>query len=216
MSQGQNHRTSEPFPTRRALDVAPAEQLVRDSLRRLGVRQFAQGEPDHRAGRHSPGLMQRPPGGRRRPARRRRLAVARPARCWPWPFARGDRIPADSRSVRCTAVNGRIIWLTLVALFGSLGADDEDLPGGVDDVRGDGLKLVDAHHTGDLGHEAFDEAEVAAGDLGDRVGRFGMVGVVGVEWLAQLFPVLGGTVGMSSGSSGWYWWANPIRLYSWG
>jgi hypothetical protein len=20
---------------------------------------------------------------------------------------------------------------------------------------------------------------------------------------------------MSSGSSGWYWWANPIRLYSW-
>ena len=66
-------------------------------------------------------------------------------------------------------VNGRIVWLTLVALFGSLGADDEDLPGGVDDVGDDRVKLVDAHDAGDLGHEAFDEAEVAAGDLFDRV-----------------------------------------------
>jgi len=29
--------------------------------------------------------------------------------------------------------------------------------------------------------KAFDQAEVAAGDLGDSVGRFGMVGVGGVE-----------------------------------
>ena len=50
---------SEPFPTGRALGVASAEQLVRDSRRRLDVRQFAQGEADHRAGRHSPGLMAR-------------------------------------------------------------------------------------------------------------------------------------------------------------
>jgi hypothetical protein len=82
------------------------------------------------------------------------------------------------------AVNGLTITicLTLVALFGSLGAHHEDLSSGVDDVGGDGLQLVDAHDAGDLGHEAFDEAEVAAGDLRDGVGCFGMVGVVGVEW----------------------------------
>ncbi len=55
----------------------------------------------------------------------------------------------------------------MVALFGSLGADHEDLPGGVDDVGGDGLKLVDGHHTGDLSHQSFDEPKVAAGDLLD-------------------------------------------------
>ena len=78
-------------------------------------------------------------------------------------------------------MNGRIIWLTLVALFGSLTADHEDLPGGVNYVWGDDLQLVDAHDAGDLGHQAFDQAEVSAGDLGDSVGRFGMVGVGGVE-----------------------------------
>jgi len=83
-------------------------------------------------------------------------------------------------------VNGRLIWLSVVALFGSLGADDEDLSGGVDDVGGDGLQLVDAHEAGDLGHQPFDEAEVAAGDLLDGVDRFGVVGVAGVEWLAEL------------------------------
>jgi hypothetical protein len=41
-------------------------------------------------------------------------------------------------------VNGRFIWLTLVALFGSLGADDKDLSGGVDYVGGDGLQLIGA------------------------------------------------------------------------
>ena len=78
-------------------------------------------------------------------------------------------------------VNGRIIWLTLVALFGSLTADHEDLPGGVDNVGGDGLQLVDAHDAGYLGHQAFDEAEVSAGDLSDSVDRFSMVGVGRVE-----------------------------------
>ena len=66
-------------------------------------------------------------------------------------------------------VNGRVVRLTLVALFGSLGADDEDLSGGVDDVGGDGVEVVDAHDAGNLSHEAFDEAEVAAGDLFDGV-----------------------------------------------
>ena len=51
--------------------------------------------------------------------------------------------------------------------------------------------MVDAHDAGDLSHEAFDEAEVAAGDLVDGVGCLDVVGVVGVEWLAELLPVLG-------------------------
>ena len=49
-------------------------------------------------------------------------------------------------------VNVRIIWLTLFELFGSLRrSDDEDLAGGVHDVRVEGVELVDVHDAGDLG-----------------------------------------------------------------
>ena len=53
------------------------------------------------------------------------------------------------------------------------------------------VELVDVHDAGDLSHEAFDEPEVAAGDLVDGVDGLGVVGVAGVEWLAELVPVLG-------------------------
>ena len=89
-------------------------------------------------------------------------------------------MPARSR-----VVNGRSSWLSLVAVFGSLGADDEDLPGGVDDFGSDALELVDGHHTGDLSHEAPDEPEVAAGDLLDGADGLGVIGVAGIECLAD-------------------------------
>ena len=70
---------------------------------------------------------------------------------------------------RLMGVNVRIIWLTLFELFGSLRrSDDEDLAGGVHDVRVEGVELVDVHDAGDLGHELFDEAEVAAGERTHR------------------------------------------------
>ena len=50
------------------------------------------------------------------------------------------------------------------------GADDEGFSGCFDDFSGDGGEFVDAHDPGDLAHQAFDEAEVAAGDAGDRQG----------------------------------------------
>ena len=62
-----------------------------------------------------------------------------------------------------------------------LGADDEGLAGGVDDVRCDGVELVDVQDAGDLGHESFDESEVSAGDPGDGAGGLGVVRGGGVE-----------------------------------
>ena len=55
-------------------------------------------------------------------------------------------------------------------LFGSLrrADDNEYLAGGVHDVRVEGAELVDVQDAGDLGHESFDEAEVAADDPDDR------------------------------------------------
>ena len=46
-------------------------------------------------------------------------------------------------------------------------ADEECVAGGFDDFWGDGLELVDVQDAFDLGEEAVDEAEVAAGDPGD-------------------------------------------------
>lgn len=41
--------------------------------------------------------------------------------------------------------------------FVSLVADDEDAGGGLDDVVGDGVELVDFEDSGDLREEAFEE-----------------------------------------------------------
>ena len=72
-----------------------------------------------------------------------------------------------------------------------LGSDDEGLSGGVDDVGGDDVELVDLQDAGDLAHESFDESEVASGDAGDGVGGLGVVCGVGIERQAELLPVVG-------------------------
>ena len=90
-----------------------------------------------------------------------------------------------------------------------LGADDQGLPGCGDEVGADVVEAVDVHQSADLGHEPFDEAEVASGDADDGADQFTVgveVGVVQAELLCV------STAGMSSGSSGLYWWAKPIRL----
>lgn len=66
-------------------------------------------------------------------------------------------------------------------------ADDQDAGSGLDGVVGDGVELVDLEYRCDLGEEAFEEAEVAAGDPFDR--GEGVGEVVGVEGAAQAFPV---------------------------
>jgi len=76
-----------------------------------------------------------------------------------------------------------------LALLG--GADDEHLPGCVDDVRGDLVELVDLDQAPYLGHQAFDETEVPAGDAGDGVGGLHVVGVGRVVGVAQVLPVVG-------------------------
>lgn len=61
--------------------------------------------------------------------------------------------------------------------------------GGLDDVVGDGVQLVDLQDAFDLWEEAFEEAEVPAGDAGDRCDGLGVGEVVGVECLAERAPV---------------------------
>jgi len=75
------------------------------------------------------------------------------------------------------------------------GADDEDFAGGFDGVWGDGVEVVDGHDASDLVHEAFDEAEVAAGDADDGDDGFGVRGSLWVVGLAELLPVLGQDLG---------------------
>jgi len=87
-------------------------------------------------------------------------------------------------------VNRQIICATFARLFVLLGAHDEHLSGGVDDFGRDGLQLVDGHDAGDLGHQPFDQPEVAAGDGGDRVGGFGVIAVGGVVGVSELLPVV--------------------------
>ena len=99
----------------------------------------------------------------------------------------------------------------------SVGADDEHLAGGVDDVGVEGVELVDLHDACDLGHESFDESEVAAGDPDDGADGLDVVGVAWVEQQAELVPVVRQdereVVGVERLVD---WWAKPIRLYSCG
>ncbi len=76
-----------------------------------------------------------------------------------------------------------------------LGADDEDFAGCFDGVGGDGVEVVDGHDAGDLVHESFDEAEVAAGDADDGDDGFGVGGSLWVVGFAELLPVLGEDLG---------------------
>lgn len=54
-----------------------------------------------------------------------------------------------------------------MATRGLARAEDEGAAGGVEDVGGDDHELVDAENAFDLLEEAVQEAEVAAGELGD-------------------------------------------------
>jgi hypothetical protein len=88
-------------------------------------------------------------------------------------------------------VNVRIIWLTLFELFGSLRrSDDEYLAGGMHDIGIDGVELVDVHDAGDLGHESFYEAEVAAGDPDDRGDGLDVILIARVEEQPEFVPVV--------------------------
>jgi hypothetical protein len=71
-----------------------------------------------------------------------------------------------------------------------LGADDECLAGCVDQVGGDVVEPVDVAESTDLGHDAFDEPEVAAGDAGDRVDQV-PIRVQVVDRESELVPVVG-------------------------
>jgi hypothetical protein len=68
--------------------------------------------------------------------------------------------------------------------FEALVADNEDAGCGLDDVVGDGFESVDLQHSSDLGEEAFEEAEIAAGDAFDRGYGLRVGEVFGVELLA--------------------------------
>lgn len=86
----------------------------------------------------------------------------------------------------------------------------------MDDVRGDVVEVVDGHDSGDLGHEAFDEPEVAAGDGGDHLRGFDVVGVVGLVGVPELLPVVAEDGGQVRGIERPVLVANPILLYSCG
>lgn len=67
-------------------------------------------------------------------------------------------------------------------------ADDQRGAGCFDDIIGDGGQLVDLHDPLHLGEQPVDEAEVAAGDPGDRGDGLGVGEVFGVEVLAEGAP----------------------------
>ena len=69
------------------------------------------------------------------------------------------------------------------------GADDECAAGGFYDVFGDGVEVVDAQDAIDLGEEAVEKSEVAAGDPGDCGDGLVIGEVVGVEFFSKAFPL---------------------------
>jgi hypothetical protein len=80
-----------------------------------------------------------------------------------------------------------------VALFrrGLCVADDQGAAGGLDDVAGDDGQVVDPQDPFDLGEQAVDEAEVAAGDAADGGDGLGVGEVGEVQGQAEAFPVAG-------------------------
>ena len=69
----------------------------------------------------------------------------------------------------------------------SLGyADDEGAEGGLDDVVGDHVEVVDFGYSVDLGEESVERSEVAAGDSGDRGDCLVVGEVVGVEFVSEV------------------------------
>ncbi|WP_156056513.1 hypothetical protein [Streptosporangium roseum] len=77
-------------------------------------------------------------------------------------------------------------------------ADDEVLPGGVDDFLGDDGHVVDLEDAFDLADEADGEPEVSAGDAGDGGDGFDGGEVVGVAE-AQVGPGSGEDEGLLVG-----------------
>ena len=91
-------------------------------------------------------------------------------------------------------------------------ADDEGALGGLDDVVGDRMQLVDLQDAFDLGKESLEETEVPAGDARDRCDRLGVGEVVWVECLAEGPPVPLQDEEHLVVAQGRYWWAKPTRL----
>lgn len=58
--------------------------------------------------------------------------------------------------------------------------DDEDTRGGLDDIVGDGLELIDPHDSPDLGEETFEQTKVASRDSLDSDDGLGVGEVVHV------------------------------------
>ena len=71
------------------------------------------------------------------------------------------------------------------------GSDDEGLASGLDDVSSHGREVVDRHDAVDLGDQALDEADVAAGDAGDRGEGVWVVEYAGGDLQSEFGGVLG-------------------------
>ena len=93
-----------------------------------------------------------------------------------------------------------------------LGADDQGLPGCGDEVGADVVEAVDVHQSADLGHEPFDEAEVASGDADDGADQFTVGVEVGVVQ-AELLPVVREYCGDVFGWNGRIIWLTLIALF---
>lgn len=96
------------------------------------------------------------------------------------------------------------------------GADDQGAPGGFDDVVSDDAESVDFEDALDLGEQAVQQPEVAAGDAADCGDGLGVGEVCEVERQARRFQCRVSTKASSSSVNDRYWWAKPIRLSSWG
>src|SRR5450756_614359 len=70
-------------------------------------------------------------------------------------------------------------------------ADHERAAGGGDDVVGDDAEPVDLHDAVDLGEQAVQEPEVAAGDAADSSNSLGVGEVVEIQGESEALPVAG-------------------------
>lgn len=84
----------------------------------------------------------------------------------------------------------------------ALGGADDEGAGGFGDVGCESVQFVDPHDPLDLGEQAFDEAEVAAGDAGDGGDGLSIGEVVLVEIDAEGAPASGQDEGQFLGTEG--------------
>jgi len=100
---------------------------------------------------------------------------------------------------------------------GSSGTDEQRFAGGFDDLGGDGLEVVDLSDALDLGEQSVDEAEVAAGDAGEvAIATVWVESSPGAGPDAVASPSACQRRVSTTGLSGRYSWAKPMRLYSCG